>query len=120
MSVFQLVNLPYNVETDQFVAACRGADFATVPLIGWKGFEWTSAFTGSTLMTYMLPPNGPSCQNRGNVGDAILTAGSYHGGGANVAFADGHVQFVRDGIALPLWRALSTRAGHEVVSGGDY
>ena len=43
-------------------------------------------------------------------------ARSYHPGGVNVLFCDGHATFVRDGVAPPTWRAIATRAGGEVVS----
>jgi prepilin-type processing-associated H-X9-DG protein len=43
---------------------------------------------------------------------------SFHSGGANAVFADGHVQFLRDSIAPQTFVALATRAGGEVV--GDY
>jgi prepilin-type processing-associated H-X9-DG protein len=42
--------------------------------------------------------------------------GSGHGGGANVVFADGSVHFLRDSISLATLRALSTRAGGEVIA----
>jgi prepilin-type processing-associated H-X9-DG protein len=42
--------------------------------------------------------------------------GSGHGGGANVAFADGSVRFLRDSISLSTLQALSTRAGGEVIA----
>jgi prepilin-type N-terminal cleavage/methylation domain-containing protein/prepilin-type processing-associated H-X9-DG protein len=42
--------------------------------------------------------------------------GSRHTGGGNFAFADGHVQFITDGIALATYQALSTKAGSEVVN----
>lgn len=42
--------------------------------------------------------------------------GSGHPLGANFAFADGSVRFLRDSIALSSLAALSTRAGGEVVS----
>jgi hypothetical protein len=29
---------------------------------------------------------------------------------------DGHVQFVKDNVSLPTFRAISTRAGGEIVS----
>ncbi len=42
--------------------------------------------------------------------------GSQHPGGAQFAFADGHVQFVSDSIDLDAYQALSTRNGGEVVA----
>src|SRR5262249_23249210 len=45
--------------------------------------------------------------------------GSGHPGGANFAFADGHVRFLRESTSLSVLKALSTRAGGEVVSEGD-
>ncbi|WP_165072930.1 DUF1559 domain-containing protein [Paludisphaera rhizosphaerae] len=49
-----------------------------------------------------------------------LTARSHHGGGVNVLLGDGSVRFVRDSVAGPLWRALGTIAGGEVVTAGSY
>ena len=42
--------------------------------------------------------------------------GSEHAGGANLAFADGSVKFVSQGISLLTLRALCTKAGGEVVA----
>jgi len=50
----------------------------------------------------------------------VAAFGSGHLHGANFAFADTHVQFVRDTIAASTLRALSTRVGEEVVSEDDY
>jgi prepilin-type N-terminal cleavage/methylation domain-containing protein/prepilin-type processing-associated H-X9-DG protein len=41
---------------------------------------------------------------------------SFHGGGANLLFGDGHVQFVRESIPLPTLAALSTMNAGEVVT----
>ncbi len=41
---------------------------------------------------------------------------SYHPGGANFVFGDGHVSFLSENIDLDTYRALSTRAGGEPVS----
>jgi len=43
------------------------------------------------------------------------TARSYHPGGVNVVFADGHVDFYTDAVDLDIWQALSTIRGGEVV-----
>jgi len=44
---------------------------------------------------------------------------SFHDGGANFAFADGSIRFIRESTPLRTVGALSTRAGGEVV-GGDF
>jgi hypothetical protein len=38
----------------------------------------------------------------------------------NVALCDGHVQFIKNSIALAVWRALSTTQGNEVVESDAY
>ncbi|MDO4583983.1 MAG: DUF1559 domain-containing protein [Planctomycetia bacterium] len=40
--------------------------------------------------------------------------GSYHPGGANFLFGDGHVSYLSEGIDYTLYQSLSTRAGQEV------
>jgi prepilin-type N-terminal cleavage/methylation domain-containing protein/prepilin-type processing-associated H-X9-DG protein len=45
---------------------------------------------------------------------------SFHPGGANVAFADASVRFLRADISIRAFAKLVTRAGGEVVCAGDY
>jgi prepilin-type processing-associated H-X9-DG protein len=45
---------------------------------------------------------------------------SFHTGGANVAFADGSVRLLSEGVTPKALAALVTRAGGEVVDGSDY
>lgn len=45
----------------------------------------------------------------------VMPARSRHGGGVQAMTMDGAVRFVADGIELGVWRALSTRAGGEVI-----
>jgi prepilin-type processing-associated H-X9-DG protein len=52
--------------------------------------------------------------------DRACAFGSGHPGGANFAFADGSARFVSDSISWTTLQALSTRAGGEVDSAGDY
>lgn len=49
---------------------------------------------------------------------AAVTSRSYHPGGAQVVLTDGSARFVSEDIELTTWRALTTRAGGEVVA--DY
>ncbi|WP_439629936.1 DUF1559 domain-containing protein [Gemmata sp.] len=45
-----------------------------------------------------------------------IAAGSPHPGGANFAFADGSVRFLRESIPLGTYRSMASRDGGEVVS----
>lgn len=58
-----------------------------------------------------VPQSGPQAQ---------ISFGSYHPGGANLAFGDGSVKFLKDTTDLRVLSALGTRAGGEVNSSSDY
>jgi prepilin-type processing-associated H-X9-DG protein len=45
---------------------------------------------------------------------------SLHPGGANFAFADGSVHFLKQSISMPTYCALGSRAGGEVISSDTY
>jgi prepilin-type N-terminal cleavage/methylation domain-containing protein/prepilin-type processing-associated H-X9-DG protein len=64
---------------------------------------------------FCLGPGGP---NPGLASCWPLMRGfrGKHPGGVNFAFADGNVRFISEGIEHLTYRALSTRAGQEVVS----
>ena len=59
-----------------------------------------------------FPPNSNFPNSRGAVGG--------HPGGLNVAFADGHVQFIKNNINFQIYRALFSRANGEVLSSDSY
>ncbi|WP_165073552.1 DUF1559 domain-containing protein [Paludisphaera rhizosphaerae] len=95
------------------------ASCAAAPL-GWlfnKGAGWWDGNYLNTLYNHHEPPNSkrPDCITYHNPG--WTAARSMHPGGANVLYADGHSAFATDGINPAAWRAASTRAGGEVVSG---
>ena len=77
----------------------------------WSGRE-------RTLYNHAQGPNGriPDC-SYGGIMPAIDMAGarSRHPGGVHALFGDGSGRFVGEGIALPVWRALGTRNGGELV-----
>jgi prepilin-type processing-associated H-X9-DG protein len=66
---------------------------------------------------HIAVPNRSSCWNfKAVFSFAAFTANSEHQGGVNVLMADGAVRFISNAISRPIWRALGTRNGHEVVS----
>ena len=117
-----------------------------------EGPAWAGSWYGSTVCTSFYPLN-PQKKVKDVYGDGLCRAyiggiSSMHPGGANVAFADGSVRFLREtidswpmdfatatplgvtrdanglfqlapGTRFHLLQALTTRDGSEVVS-GDY
>ena len=93
---------------------------------GWrldKGYAWWDGDYRSGLYNHYLTPNSKAydCwQNSPPHDPAIKAARSNHPGGVNVLFCDGHVQFIKDSVAMATWRGISTRAGSEVLSSDAY
>jgi prepilin-type processing-associated H-X9-DG protein len=67
-------------------------------------------------INYRVPPGG----NLSTLNNRLCGFGSGHPGGANFAFADGHVRFLKESTSLQTLRALSTRAGGETTPEGDH
>ncbi len=102
----------------RFVTEGSSADFCD---------GWPLAWYISSMYNHMAPPNwrGRDCGGFSSIPDtpgeaAIITARSFHPGGVNTLFGDGSVRFIQNGIELPIWRALGTRKGREVVSAELY
>ena len=105
---------------EQFVINCRNVDPAT-GIVGFgKSNTWIYGEYGATLINSAFPPDGPNCIGGGFVNAGAFSAGSRHNHGVNTVFIDGHVKFVKNSMSQPVWRALSTRAGQDLVSGDAY
>jgi len=90
-------------------------------LIGYRGGEYYRFLPMTENYTHTITPNykANDCGNNSYYG-AHQAARSYHPGGANTAFCDGSVHFVKDSINPATWFALGTRAGGEIVSSDAY
>ena len=104
---------------------------------GYKGNYACTIFSCGCGFTAYIPPNDrvmevdygraawtPEdytppiyCHGSGSWAGATFSARSSHSGGVNAAMCDGSVRFISDSIALETWRAISTSAGSETVSG---
>jgi prepilin-type processing-associated H-X9-DG protein/prepilin-type N-terminal cleavage/methylation domain-containing protein len=85
---------------------------------GWllnKGAGWWDGNYLNTLYNHYLMPNAgrPDCVVYHNPG--WKAARSFHPGGVNVLFCDGHVVFVKNSVGPRAWWATATRAGGEVL-----
>ncbi|QJW96882.1 DUF1559 domain-containing protein [Frigoriglobus tundricola] len=105
----------------------------------WEGYEYWDNGIGTTgTEMWINAANGGSDLVYGSSGDSgcpypalfgpssttndctYNNLGSFHLGGANMAFGDGSVHFISYSITPQALQALSTRAGGEVVPSGSY
>jgi prepilin-type processing-associated H-X9-DG protein len=115
--------------TDPTVIAGFGGSFKTDS----GHTEWVDARVHQTGFTTTFAPNTVVPYSTGGVAYdidfnasregkttnrltfAAVTSRSHHSGLVNVLLMDGSVRSVNSSISLPVWRALGTRAGGEVV-----
>lgn len=96
-----------------FIPAC----FTPDTWAGDRGREWPRGSFFMASYNHFYTPNSkyPDCTDSGrNAG--ISGPRSFHSGGTNLLFLDGHVQFIKDSVSLPTFRAIATISNGEVVS----
>src|SRR5262249_32974340 len=116
-----------------FLQACQGKAPASIQgNTNWRtnkstiGRDWMMGMFGHTLGTTFMAPNPPyyNCNMESWGGDfdapGMYNLSSYHPGGANVAFADGSVRFVKSSTAQNVMWYLGSKAGEEVISSDSY
>ncbi len=94
--------------------------------LGWR---WAVGSPGLAFFMTIVPPSSTQyqwgacrsdCNGCGADFADIINANSNHPGGANFAFADGHVQFLKSTVAMNTYWSLGTRGDGEVISSGSY
>jgi len=118
----------------KFLQTCAGAYTGSIGHGGtnWEynkstlGREWCTAQFAHTLGNTLLAPNPPypNCNMEPWGGDfdapGLYSMSSYHPGGANAAFADGSVRFIKSSTGLPVIWAIGSKAGGDIVSSDQY
>jgi prepilin-type N-terminal cleavage/methylation domain-containing protein/prepilin-type processing-associated H-X9-DG protein len=90
----------------------------------YRNQEYYRAFGPTGYYNHTLPPNSPlyDCGTDqdtaapNNYSRTHLAARSFHPGGVNVGMADGSVRWVKNSVNVPIWNAVGSRAGSEIIS----
>jgi len=120
--------MPQTIQEVALIADSGVKDRILPDRTGTGRTEWTNGHCHHSGFTVTLGPNTVvpytfngvlynidyNSQQEGNSltrpSYAVLTSRSFHGGLVNVCLMDGSVQSINNNIALPIWRALGTRA----------
>jgi prepilin-type N-terminal cleavage/methylation domain-containing protein/prepilin-type processing-associated H-X9-DG protein len=102
---------------DYALSCCKLAATRSFPASRRAGFCWFFGDFECTAYCHAQEPNGriPDAISPTGVVTGIATARSLHPGGVNCLMGDGSVRFTKDGVTRPVWRALGTRNGDELV-----
>ena len=90
---------------------------------GWQGEWW--AYGGTSIYSHTIPPNRTACEYSDIGQDSratmtLINASSLHPGGVNTLSMDGSVKFIKSTVSIPVWYALATPNGGEVISSDSY
>lgn len=115
-------------DSDEAASACAALRSAAPEWWPRAGEDWFSARYAETLYNHVGPPNWEEADCSlnlptgypGDLSGGAISARSHHPGGVNVLLMDGSIRFVTQGVNLPIWRALASRAGGEAIAGDSY
>jgi len=110
---------------DSFLQACAGLARGSIATNNNKsrlGYTWIQGMYGNAMGNTLLAPNPPyyNCNMEPWGGDmdapGVYGMSSFHPGGANAAFADGSVRYIKSSTNRTVIWAIGSRAGGEVIS----
>ncbi len=125
---------PGGQNADQFFLNCSRivpeAAIGTGSQFTLSGRSWALATLNNSRYNHLMPPNTHSCMTGtrrsqdGPTADRTVlsqgaagTATSWHNGGVNLVYADGHMEFVSEEISVMIWRDIGSRASGEAATG---
>ncbi len=115
-----------------YASMCLSLPSTTTQFQATRGVRWHYGAPGHSLYNHRRAPNDPLPDCRGglphsNRTDPIwnwlsqnVTTRSKHPGGVNALVCDGHVQFIKNSVSLPIWQGFGSRNGGEVISSDGY
>jgi prepilin-type N-terminal cleavage/methylation domain-containing protein/prepilin-type processing-associated H-X9-DG protein len=108
-----------------YFTMCMNSDprKGTVPLEACRpmGAYWHLGHPNTTRYNHVMAPNTWSCFTQSSENsNGTHPPSSRHPGVVNVGMADGSVRAVKSSISLPVWWALGSRNGGEVISSDAY
>ncbi len=81
-----------------------------------RGRLWAGQGYENTAYNHYFSPNAKKYDCFFWVAQGFKAARSHHTGGVTALRLDGSTQFMTDSVNAPLWRALATRSGGEVIA----
>ncbi len=121
-SVVRIDNLPPDPMRVYQICSATDPHAADAILSGHYsiGSFWHIGTAYGARYNHVMPPNTWSCAGEHTDWAGAHTASSRHPSVVNVALADGSVRAVKSTISVPVWWALGTRSGGEVVSADQF
>lgn len=121
----QLIIAPVT-SLDATYQACRNANPMTATRLTIRqGMSWVMGEMCCTTYNHVDVPNAKTCAGTGfpgNMGNMPMSIppSSRHPGGVNTLMGDGSVRFIKQTVALSVWRGVGSRNGGETISSSDY
>lgn len=105
-------------EFDDFVQECQNLNFSSSDITTVQmGRPWTHGHLAHSLYNHSTKPFENRCLNGSAVQQGAYPPSSMHGSSLNLLFADGHVSTILKSVSMPVWRAIGTRQGQDLVEG---